>query len=234
MAGDWIKMRNNLDSDPRVFAIAESLGLDDLHVVGLLWKTWAWADQHTLDGNAVSVTASRIDRLVNVTGFAEALRKVGWLEVRDSDLTFPRFGEHNGQSAKKRAQTASRVAKRRNALSVTEALTEKRREEKRINSLSPTRKRLKKTGDPEPHPEWSDLWQSWIESWEGREGRAFDPIKAQIQLGELLAKDPAKAKRDLEFSLKGYWKSIRDSDDDWSKAKKTDSTKQSMKERLGI
>ena len=56
MAGDWIKMRCNLDTDWRVIQIASQLEMSELHVVGCLWKLWTWADQNTADGNAVSVT----------------------------------------------------------------------------------------------------------------------------------------------------------------------------------
>jgi len=130
MAGDWIKMRVNLDTDPAVFDIAAELGQDELSVVGRLWKLWSWADQHCLDGNAVGVTGVTLDRMVGVTGFAAALRKVGWLEGQDGALLFPNFDRHNGQTAKKRGLTAARVAKHRNARSVTTALPEKSRVEK--------------------------------------------------------------------------------------------------------
>ena len=136
MAGDWIKMRTNLDTDPRVIEIATRLGIGELQVVGMLWKVWSWADAHTLDGNAIRVTDVTLDRFTLVTGFADALRKVGWLEGRDGLLTFPRFAEHNGQTAKNRAETKERVAKHRNAKPVTdvtpEPLPEKRREEKSL------------------------------------------------------------------------------------------------------
>ncbi len=111
MAGDWIKMRTNLDSDPRVLEIASALSLPDLQVVGCLWKLWSWADMHTVDGNDVRVTKVTLDKLVGVTGFADALRAVGWLVGRDTAITFPRFSEHNGQTAKNRVLTAKRVAK---------------------------------------------------------------------------------------------------------------------------
>jgi hypothetical protein len=146
MAGDWIKMRTNLDTNPRVIELAAMLQTSELHVVGLLWKVWSWADNHTLDGNAIRVTDVTLDRFTGVTGFADALRKVGWLTGRDNALSFPRFAEHNGQTAKKRAENAERVAKHRNAKSVTDVtqkvLPEKRREEKRreegiTNPLAP-------------------------------------------------------------------------------------------------
>lgn len=141
MAGDWIKMRTNLDTDPRVIQIAFRLDIPELQVVGCLWKLWAWADAHTLDGNAVSVTDVTLDRFTCVTGFAQALREVGWLEGENGALSFPRFAEHNGKTAKKRATTRDRVNRSRqncNADSVTDvthqALTEKRREEKSITN----------------------------------------------------------------------------------------------------
>ena len=134
MAGDWIKMRCNLDTDPAVFQMAAALEMDELAVVGRLWKVWAWADQHIADCNAVSVTANVLDRITTTPGFAEAMRKVGWLEGRDGDLSFPHFDRHNGQTAKKRALTKNRVEKTRGDSVTLPALQERyqRREEKSI------------------------------------------------------------------------------------------------------
>lgn len=138
MAGDWIKMRINLDTDPRILAMAAELSIPELHVIGCCWKIWSWADAHTLDGNAIRVTDVTLDRFTSVTGFAHALRSVGWLEGDSGAISFPRFAEHNGQTAKKRGETAIRVAKSRNAKRVTDVtqkvLPEKRREEKSISS----------------------------------------------------------------------------------------------------
>jgi hypothetical protein len=131
MAFDWIKMRSNIDHDWRVVRMAELLGLPELHIVGCLWKVWSWADQNTVDGNAICVTDVTLERYTGVTGFAYAMRQVGWLKGENGALCLPNFLEHNGQTAKKRAQTQVRVAKHRNASSVTKALPEKRREEKR-------------------------------------------------------------------------------------------------------
>lgn len=130
MADDWIKMRVNLTRNPRVLKMSASLSVPPLHVVGMLYEVWAWADTHSEDGNAVSVTGETLDCFAGVTGFADALRKVGWLEGCDDALTFPHFDQHNGQTAKKRANTSKRVKKHRNADVTQQALPEKRREEK--------------------------------------------------------------------------------------------------------
>lgn len=139
MAGDWIKMRVDLADDPAVIGIAATTALDEDTVVGKLHRLWAWADQQTIDGNAVSVTKSWVDRYLRADGFAEAMTAAGWLETDSRGIHFPRFERHNGESGKRRALTAKRVARHKaekgnakgNARSVTTALPreEKRRED---------------------------------------------------------------------------------------------------------
>jgi hypothetical protein len=141
MAGDWIKVQTCTPDKPEVHQLAESLGIDPDAVVGKLLRIWVWADQQTIDGNARSVTKSLLDRVTSVSGFADAMLNVGWLTKTEAGFAFPNFDRHNGQTAKKRATGAKRVENHRktgavkastecNARSVTEALPEKRREEK--------------------------------------------------------------------------------------------------------
>jgi len=209
MAGDWIKMRTNLDTDPRVIDIATRLGIGELQVVGMLWKVWSWADAHTLDGNAVRVTDVTLDRFTLVTGFADALRKVGWLEGRDGLLTFPRFAEHNGQTAKNRAETKERVAKHRNAKSVTDVtpkpLPEKRREEKSI--------RERETGEipflETRSTSFLEAWSRWkIHSRE--KGKPINGMSEETQLKSLFSAYPeeAEAINAIDFSIKGNWANL--------------------------
>lgn len=163
MAGDWIKMRVDLTDDPAVIGISVATGLDEFSVVGRLHKFWSWADSHTTNGNATvtlpslqnhgeSVSIAWIDRYLQATGFAQSLIDVGWLVVDDSGIHLPNFDRHNGQTAKQRALTSKRVAKKRsaecNGAGVTESLPEKRREEKREppNGGSKTPRNRKKSG----------------------------------------------------------------------------------------
>lgn len=158
MAGDWIKMECSLPDKPETLAITASMGWDDPDLtVGKLMRVFRWFDQQTTDGNARGVTAPLLDRVIGVTGFVQAMRDVGWIVVSEAGLSLHNFDRHNGDTAKKRAQTAKRVANHRsnangnacgNADSVTDALAkeEKRREEEN-NTTSPG-------GDvaPEPKP----------------------------------------------------------------------------------
>lgn len=139
MAGDWIKFQKDTPDKPEVLAIAGRLGIDPDAVVGKLVRIWSWFDTHTIDGNAVSVTFALLDRLACVTGFAEQMALVGWLEQDGHILHLPNFDYHNGETAKKRALGKNRQQKARNndesnansnASSVTNPSPEKRREEK--------------------------------------------------------------------------------------------------------
>jgi hypothetical protein len=88
------------------------MGWDDCDLtVGKLFRIWRWFDQHTTDGNAISVTSALLDRIAGVTGFVSAMEKVGWLTVTEYGISMSNFDRHNGHSAKARAETARRVAK---------------------------------------------------------------------------------------------------------------------------
>jgi len=135
MAGDWIKMELTLPDKPEVHYIANTLNIDPDAVIGKLLRVWAWFDQHTENGNAHGVTFALVDRLVCVSGFGEAMQFAGWLEQKDSYLCMPNFDKHTSESAKKRAQSASRQKRYRNAHSnatvTQEALP--REEKRRVN-----------------------------------------------------------------------------------------------------
>ena len=111
-------MRCNLGSDPRVLKIADALELPELHVVGLLWRFWSWADQHTTN-NSLDVSESLIDR-ITCPGFSEQLKKVGWLTMTQNGVELPNFEQHNGTTAKMRASGQKRTAAhRKRSASVT-------------------------------------------------------------------------------------------------------------------
>ena len=154
MAGDWIKFEISTSEKPEVWAMAQALGIDADAVVGKLLRVWAWFDQQTPDGNAISVTSgvtkalatryqgvtsgvtkALLDRRVGVSGFCDAMISVGWMIEESGSVGLPNFDRHNGKTAKTRAMTAKRVASHKaksNASSVTSSVTSALpREEKR-------------------------------------------------------------------------------------------------------
>lgn len=138
MAGDWIKMRGNLWDDPRVARLCDLTNQTEAPVIGALYWLWATADQHTEDGVMPGLTLRQIDRKTGVAGFGQAACDVGWLADHPEGVHILKFEEHNGASAKKRIQTAKRVAafkagnasepqdkREGNASSVTDSLAER-------------------------------------------------------------------------------------------------------------
>lgn len=108
----WLKFDTSTPEKPEVFSITVAMGWEDPDLtVGKLMKVWRWFDQHTDGGNASGVTLALLDRVIGVTGFAQAMVNVGWLVVSEQGLSLPNFDRHNGDTAKTRAQTAKRVAK---------------------------------------------------------------------------------------------------------------------------
>ena len=202
MAGDWIKMRCNLGTDPRVLRIADGLGLPELHVVGLLWRFWSWADQHTTS-DAVSVTEALVDR-ITCDGFALQLRSVGWLEVNESGVRLPNFEEHNGQTAKQRALTGRRMKRYRDARSVTSASPEKRREEKRVLIQEGAGEVVPSAIDT---PDFRAAWSDWKQH--RREKRKpVTPLSAKQALLELEAMGSERAVAAIRHSIGKGWVGI--------------------------
>lgn len=128
MAGDWIKIEHTLPDKPEVFRIAMELGITPEHVAGCLLRVWIWADQQSINGNALTVTGVTLDRIACNVGFAKALKNVGWLNGDDFNFTLPNFERHNGETAKTRALTSKRVKTHRALQCNDETVT---REEKR-------------------------------------------------------------------------------------------------------
>lgn len=138
MAGDWVKMRVDLDEDPAVIGMASVLGIPADHIIGKLWKIWRWSNRQTIDGKVFGIHDDWIDGYLECPGFAKAMRLVGWLELNDSGFSIPRFDRHNSDSAKRRALRSLRESRNRCTRNVTgddaKAPPEKRREEKNLFS----------------------------------------------------------------------------------------------------
>lgn len=131
MAGDWIKMRADLFTHPKVVRISSALKADTLRTVGGLMSAWCLFDAHSEDGLLEGYTPQALDDHVRWPGFSEAMMAVGWLEFDpENGLSLPRFSTHNGQSAKRRAQDSERKREVRK-VSAPQADKTRTREEKR-------------------------------------------------------------------------------------------------------
>lgn len=107
----WIKLRKSLRTDPRVAVMAAQLGVPEVTILGGLFILWCIADDH---GEKLPAGMDRalLDRMVGVTGFADAL-PTAWLVEKKGALHFPHYASHNGTTARTRTLTAARVRKHR-------------------------------------------------------------------------------------------------------------------------
>jgi len=130
MSGDWIKMRSDLFTHPKVVRISSALAADKLRTVGGLMSVWCLFDAHSVDGKLEGYTPKTLDDHLQWQGFAEAMASVGWLLIDKDSLILPEFETHNGASAKRRAQDADRKRADRKT-SALEADEKRTREEKK-------------------------------------------------------------------------------------------------------
>ena len=140
MAGDWIKMRTDLSTSPKVVRISSALRADRFRTVGALHAVWCLFDAHSLDGKLEGYNLGTVDDLIGFSGFAEAMASVGWLVESPEGIELPRFDDHNGSSAKRRAMEADR--KRKGRLSAPDADDLRTREEKRREEVNQDQKHV--------------------------------------------------------------------------------------------
>jgi hypothetical protein len=119
MAGDWIKMRTNLRTHPKVVRMSSALQCDALRVIGALWAVWSIADEHAAvhdgAGHLDGYSLSDMSGVIGFPGFAEQMAACGWVDECDEHaqnggkcLIFKDFDTHNGKSAKSRAEDSER------------------------------------------------------------------------------------------------------------------------------
>lgn len=193
MSADWIKVRTDLHSHPKVVrmacaicahAVRDPCGMTAARclVIGALHRVWSLFDAHSTDGVLAGYTLGIVDEMVGVPGFAAAMRDVGWLAADDKCLRMLDFDRHNGQSAKRRAEHAAQTRARRACAQDahtqrTDCAPEKRREEGEKNNgvvrepLAAPDLIVREFGDVPPTRRRDATLDQWLAAWHGR-GRA--------------------------------------------------------------
>ena len=157
MAGDWIKMRADLHTHPKVVRMASALKADKLRTVGGLMSVWCLFDAHSIDGELEGYTFDEVDDHLRWSGFSAAMCAIGWLSETEKGLSLPEFDTHNGQSAKRRAQDADRKREVRK-VSASDADEKRTREEKRREEKEKSTAVAMQTPDGVS----SELWQAFL------------------------------------------------------------------------
>jgi hypothetical protein len=210
MAGDWIKLRIDLQSHPKVVRILSATRSDKFRVIGGLHAVWSVFDVHSEDGSLKGYTPEALDHVIGWDGFSRAMESVGWLLFDGLEtLTLPEFGEHNGQSAKRRAEDQKRKRDSRKDvrnMSADESDEKRTREEKRRKEQKQPQAALSVE-----LPDWVDR-----EAWDGfaamrkRQRHPLTDRAAKLVLGELekLSAEGYDAADVLDQSTRNGWRDV--------------------------
>jgi hypothetical protein len=194
MAGDWIKMRCDLFTHPKVVRISSALKADKLRTVGGLMSAWSLFDAHSIDGSLEGYTSATLDDHLNWPGFSAAMIAVGWLVDTGESLELPRFDAHNGQSAKRRAQEADRKKEARK-VSADDADKKRTREEKRREEKEIEEKRSLR---------FAEFWDAYPRKVSKEAAlKAFNKVDPTDDLLQTILRALASAKQSNEWTKDG-------------------------------
>jgi hypothetical protein len=111
----WIKIETSTPDKPELRQVARLCKATRAETFCAFFQLWSYFDLHFEDGFIADLSLDDIDDTAGLAGFGEALVAVGWLLANDGGFTIVNWERHNGQSAKKRAQSMRRMQSRRAA-----------------------------------------------------------------------------------------------------------------------
>lgn len=168
----WIKIQNTLPESPKVFRLAHMLKVGRMEALGYAVRWFCWLDSHCAEGST-ELTARDVDALLGAIGITRAFCELGWAFVDANGYVFVvDFDKHNGENAKKRAETQGRVAAHRerqkeigtcNAKNVTLALPDKNIYSNNKTVVGSSTVVSAETGEPAPTPGVNDEgFRAWL------------------------------------------------------------------------
>lgn len=136
-ATDWIKVRTVLPTDGRLRIASRKCHALPVTVFGAIVTLWCLADSHANEnGELIGYTIEDIDAYVGVPGFCAALPS-DWIDTSGDFVKLPDYQEHNGTTAKTRAQDSKRQKRHREVTVASRSDRDKKRtrEEKRREDI---------------------------------------------------------------------------------------------------
>lgn len=218
MASEWIKFRRSLLTDGRVRKMSAKLRTNVREVLGALVIFWCLADEHADEnGELFGWSFDEMDGLVGLKGFCDALPE-SWLDKSGEWVKCPEYLEHNGSSAKRRAEDSKRKRAVRNLSAKCPENVQKNRPSSSLllSSLNKN-KRKEKTGTAEnaedfiPEslrtPEFVEAFTDWKQHKRER-GETYRPTGLAALLKKLDALGPAAAAAAIAHSIAANYAGI--------------------------
>ena len=101
----WIKVGVDTPMKPAIRDAARDCGCSRGDAFLAFFRLYSWLDENTADGT-IYASREEVDGIAQLPGFAVSLEMSGWLSFRGDLCTVVNWDEHNGQNAKRRAQSA--------------------------------------------------------------------------------------------------------------------------------
>lgn len=101
----WIKVDVDIMNKPAIRAAARDCGCDVANAFAAWFRLYSWLDEQTADGT-LPTDRAELDAVARLPGIAASFERSGWLTFNGDTCTVTNWGSHNGQCAKRRAQSA--------------------------------------------------------------------------------------------------------------------------------
>ena len=106
---NWIKVRSNLRTSPKVIIVASQLSVAPMTALGAICTSWMLADEHADEhGLLKDIDLATLDAMIGIDGLGEAMERVGWVKQAAKGVQFVDYEKHNGSTAKSRARDQQR------------------------------------------------------------------------------------------------------------------------------
>jgi hypothetical protein len=104
----WIKISVDTPNKPAIRNAARDCGCSQGDAFIAFFRLYSWLDEQTADG-MLYTDRQEVDAVARLPGFAASLERSGWLAFSGDTCQVINWNQHNGQSAKRRAQEAKRM-----------------------------------------------------------------------------------------------------------------------------
>jgi hypothetical protein len=122
----WTPIHHATPDKPEVIKLARILNLSTDDILGKLVRFWIWVDVNSVDGVVDAVDAD-VDVYMRLQGFADALKKVGWMifDEENKKKKPPTLEEAAGKTEQARNLKSERQARYREQKRLQEASTKR-------------------------------------------------------------------------------------------------------------
>ncbi len=150
-------MRMCLQTHPKIVRILSATNSDKFRVIGGLHAVWSVFDQHANNGRLEGYSAKTLDHVIGWDGFSSAMIAVGWLTEEGESLVATDFDDHNGKSAKVRADDSKRKRDARKSAGCPENV---RKMSGKKQDKTETREEKRREYKTHP-PGFDDFWEAY-------------------------------------------------------------------------